>query len=98
MGFISDKLSQIQINPNELDLPMSDPTQNTVADVMQLVFAVVGAFAVLVITIAGLYFVLSEGNPEKANRARDAIIYAAVGLAISVLATAIIQLVIRNVA
>ncbi len=91
-------LSQITIREDELDLPMGNVTDNTVATVLETMFSIMGIVAMLVIVIAGMLFSLSRGNPDKAGKARNAIIYAAVGLVIAMLAFAIVRYVVRNVA
>ncbi len=95
MSSIIRILSAIEINPGELDLNTSAPDDTTVTELLRILFGVIAGVAVLIIVIAGLYFVLSRGNPEKSAKARNTIIYAAVGLATSVLATAIVSFVTR---
>jgi len=90
-------LAQIEIGENEIDVPKTEIKQNSVQNVLQLVFGSIAGIAILVITVAGLYFVLSRGNPEKSNRARNAIIYAAIGLVVSILASAIVRFVIGTI-
>lgn len=91
------RLAQIEINESEIDVPKTEIEQGSVQNVLQLVFGTLAAIAILIITIAGLYFVLSRGNPEKSARARNAIIYASIGLMVSVLASAIVQFTIKSV-
>lgn len=87
-------VSQINIDPNELDVPKSDPTQSTITDVvLPIVFGLAGVISMLIIIIAGILFMLSRGDPQKSTSARNAIIYAAVGLVISVAAFSIVGLV-----
>ncbi len=57
----------------------------------------VGVAAIIVIIISGLRMVISSGDPTSAGNARKAIIYALVGLAIAVLAQAIVALVLSKV-
>lgn len=77
-------------------IPKVEANDNTFAEVMGIVFQIAGALAFLVIVIAGLIFVTSAGNPDRAARARNAIIYAAVGLIVSVLATVIVNFVLNR--
>ncbi len=90
--------SDIYINPDEINVPKVVPTETTVSGILEIVFAVTGTIAVLVIVVAGLMFVMSQGNPEKTSKARNAIIYAAVGLAISILAFSIVKFVVVSTA
>lgn len=52
--------------------------------ILQVVFGVLAAVAVLMIVIAGLKFVIAQGDPQRVARSRETIIYALVGLAIAV--------------
>ena len=61
-----------------------------------IVFSVIGAVAFLMIVIAGLNYTTSHGESEKTARARRTIIYAAIGLIISVSASIIANLVLRT--
>ena len=93
MNYLLQIFSEIDIDRDEVTLPRVTPTEDSIANILSTVFQFLGAISVLVIVIAGLYFVLSRGNPEKANRARDAIIYAMVGLVLATLAFTIVRFV-----
>lgn len=60
--------------------------------IINLLSAVAGIIAVIVIILAGLKFVTSGSNPQDANSAREMIIYAAVGLIIAASAQLIVRL------
>jgi len=79
------------------NVPQTTPDDTSVTAVLTIFFGAMAGIAVLVITLASLNFALSRGNPEKANKARDTIIYAGVGLAVAVLASAIIRFVVGSV-
>ena len=51
----------------------------------------------IVIILAGIQFILSQGDPSKSSKAKNAIIYAAVGLAVCALAFSIVRFVLRSV-
>jgi TRAP-type C4-dicarboxylate transport system permease small subunit len=92
-------LAQVDIQLDQLDIPTDVTTDSDrVQAILQVVFATLGAIAFLVIVIAGLQFVLSRGEPEKAAKARRTIIYAAVGLVVAVLAFSIIGFITESVA
>ena len=78
--------------PTGCGLPQSPSAQSTDAltNVLGIVFAIVGSLALLMITIAGLRYITSAGDPQKAAGARNGIIYASIGLAIAISAEAII--------
>ena len=54
---------------------------------------IIGALAVLMFVISGIYFVASGGNPEKANKAKQIAIYAAVGLGIALAGRGLVEVV-----
>jgi hypothetical protein len=64
--------------------------------ILDLVFGIVGALSILMITISGLRYVLSAGDPQKAARAREGLIYSLVGLLIALAAGAIVTFVIGS--
>lgn len=70
--------------------------QGIITKVATILANVTGIIAVIVIVIAGLTMTLSSGNSSTVQSSRDAIIYAAVALAVAVLARAIIAFVIGN--
>lgn len=91
-------LAQIEISPDDLDIPMTgSPNDGTVSQIMSLVFAIAGAIALIVIIVAGIQFILSRGDPQKAATARAAIIYAAIGLVVATLAFSIVTFVLGEI-
>lgn len=83
--------------PDLSPLPHTAADQNEVQNVLQLVFTVIGAISLLIIVIAGFRFIASRGDPQKVAQAKNAIIYAAVGLVVSILAVTIVGFVIGHV-
>lgn len=69
----------------------------TLTAIFAIAFGVLGAISLIVIVISGMRLTLSRGNPEALGKLRGTIIYAAVGLAVALGATAIIQFVIEKV-
>jgi Type IV secretion system pilin len=79
---------------NHLNLPQVQANQSTMSTILQIVFGVIGAVSVLIIVIAGFQFVLSSGDPAKVAKARNTILYAAIGLGVSASAFVIVSFVI----
>ena len=77
------------------DNPISGPT-GILMTVTNVVALLAGVTAVIIIIIAGFQFVFSSGDPQKAASARNAIIYAAVGLVVIVVARSIIAFVVTE--
>ncbi len=74
--------------------PASLASASELQTILQIALGIIGAFAVLMITVSGLRYVLSAGDPEKAKRARNGIIYSLVGLAVAIAAEAIVAFVV----
>lgn len=72
-------------------------TEQSIPVLVNIAFGIFGAVAMLVITIAGLQYVLSQGDPQKTARAKDAILYAVVGLVVTFLSYGIVNFVIGKV-
>ena len=80
-----------QIDGSGIDLPKPATTGAQVEAVLSVVFKVAGAVAVLVIIIAGISYIISAGDPQKTAKAKDAILYAVIGLVVALLASVIVS-------
>ncbi len=92
---ILTKLADI-LSSNQIDIPKPDPS-TALPTILKMVFAVAGAVALLIITIAGLRMVLSQGNPESVNRTRNTVLYAVIGLVICILGFSIVSFVVTRI-
>ncbi len=79
----------------ELKNPLGDT--DTLCELLTLitnaVAGLVGAISVIMITVAGIMYLLSAGNPEKINSAKKAFIYAIIGMAIAIAAGTIVAVI-----
>lgn len=78
-----------------IPLPQT-PTDNKLQTILNVVLAITGAIAVLIIVLAGFRYVISQGSPDQVAQARNAIIYSLVGLVIIMVAFAIVNFVIAG--
>ncbi len=92
--FEATRVAQIFQKPS--GLPDTQASPDVVTKVMQLVFGLAGAIALLVITFAGTMYVLSQGDPQKVAKAKQTIIFALVGLVVTVLAYSIVSFVVTR--
>jgi NADH:ubiquinone oxidoreductase subunit 2 (subunit N) len=76
------------------NLPQTQANKTTVTDALNIVFSIVGALAFLIIVIAGLRYILAQGDPNKVAESRRMILYALVGLLVVAFAAAIVNFVI----
>jgi uncharacterized membrane protein YjgN (DUF898 family) len=62
--------------------------------VANAIIFVIGAISVVVMIVAGFMLVTSAGDPQKSKRARDALLFAIVGIIVAIMAYAIADFVI----
>lgn len=83
-------------NPNYPGIPQGDVGAILVA-VLNVVYFAAAAAAVIVIVIAGLTYATSAGDPGKTAKAKNTILYAIIGLAITIFAFAITGFIDRSI-
>ena len=64
--------------------------------ILTAVFTVIGMVAVVMIIIGGVNYATSQGDPAKATKAKNTIMYAVIGLVITLLAIAIVNFVLSS--
>lgn len=69
----------------------------TLTTVINVILAVVGFVAVIMIIMGGISFITSQGDSSKVTKARNTILYGVVGLVVALLAFAIVNFVLSNV-
>lgn len=84
------------VSRDDLRIPQPELTQATFTSILQTVFAVAGGVALVAITVAGLKYVLSQGNPQETAKAKNAILYALLGMGVSIFAYSIVTFVIAR--
>lgn len=94
---MNSKLHKIFSAIDASSLPQTELTDATLKTVLQFVFGLAGAIAFLVIVIAGLRYTLSGGKAESISKAKNTIIYALVGLIISISGYTIVSFVVARV-
>lgn len=65
--------------------------------VISIISIIVGIASVIAIIFAGAKFISSGSNPQEVARAREAIVYAIIGLVIALLAQAIVQFFLKDI-
>ncbi len=79
-------------------LPQTSAGQSSIITIKDIAFGIIGSLAVLMITISGLKYITSGGDPGKASEAKNGIMYALIGLAIAILADVIVTYVVNHTA
>ena len=66
--------------------------KSTIGNVTNLLLMAVGAISIIMIVVGGILFALSNGDSSRVAKARNTVLYAAIGLIVSLLASAIVNL------
>lgn len=74
-----------------------NPATDMLLKVTNIISVIAGIAAVVIIIIAGISYIISGGEGNKVNDAKNAIIYASIGLIVIVLARSIIAFIITKV-
>lgn len=78
-------------------IPHAETSASTLANIINFIFGLSAAVAVLMIVVAGFFFVTARGNPEVVSKARMTILYACIGLVVVVFAAVIVNFIIFKV-
>lgn len=84
---------QIGYNPSITSL-----SNSTIGGIMNTVYLVAGMIAVLIVVIAGLFYITANGDANQIAKAKNTILYAVIGLVVVMFAFIITQFVISQVA
>ena len=77
---------------NSTDLP------SFITNIVNILLFLAGAVAVIVIIIGGIRYVMSGGDAGQVQSAKNTILYAVIGLIVVIMAYAIVNFVVTNVA
>jgi len=80
---------------DKLNVPKVDASAETLTNVLNGFFLVIGALAVFFVVLGGIQYSTSSGDPSSSRKAREMIIYALVGLGVVVSAFAIVNFVLK---
>lgn len=76
----------------------SNDLTKTIKNVINILLYIIGMVAVIFIVIAGLRFVTSNGDSGTISSARNTVLYAVIGLVVAIMAYAIVNFVLVNIA
>ncbi|MBR5939151.1 hypothetical protein IKZ77_01200 [Candidatus Saccharibacteria bacterium] len=83
-------------NPGEHTKTQEAPLMDTIKAIIGSVIGVLGIVCVVVMIIGGVNYMTSTGDAGKVKKAKDTILYGAIGLIVCVLAFAIVNFVINT--
>ena len=79
------------LDADETGIPRVQANRITLEHGVNITLAVMGSVAVIVIILAGIKMMISQGDPQKVAAARNTIVYAAVGFVVIAAAGLIIR-------
>ena len=77
-------------------LPHASNQNSFIATVISIVVNIVGALCLLMITIGGFRYVLSQGDPQGIKKAKGTILYALIGLVVVIAAKTIVAFIVKK--
>ena len=86
-----------QVQSSEVNIPKGDFTEMTFTKGLQIASGIAGGIALLIVTLAGFKYVVSQGNPQETAKAKNTIIGALIGVVVSITAYGIVTFVIRQI-
>jgi hypothetical protein len=90
-------LAAVSVDANNLGLPKVAADDATWGNIIGGVFIFAGAWATLFIVIGAIRYAASAGDQGLITRAKDTILYAIIGLVVSILAFTIVQFVLGRI-
>lgn len=80
------------VDAGSAGIPKAEINQAQVSSVAGGAFMIAGMLSVIFIIVGGLRYTLSQGSADETKRAKNTILYAVVGLVVSIFAFGIVQL------
>ena len=93
MNIFTILAAKIPLDAGQLNIPTTTGNQ-VLTNGLNIAYFVAGIMAVIVIILAGFSFVTSAGDPGAVTKAKNAILYAVIGLVVILSAFIITQYVI----
>jgi len=75
----------------------NDDVKVYLKNIVNVLLYVLGAIAVIVIILSGIFYVISAGDSNAVTKAKNTLFYAVVGLVVAILAYAIVNFVLSNI-
>lgn len=97
MNSIASRILAATEKIDPADIGIADPVTNAntaVTGILNTVYGWAGILCVIIIVVAGFIYTTSNATPQRITRAKDAIVYALVGLVVILMAFTITNFVV----
>ncbi len=74
-----------------------DLVSSTLQNIINLLLFIAGVLAVILVVVGGFRYVTSNGDSAAAGKAKSTIIYAVIGLVVTIMAYAIVNFILENI-
>lgn len=88
--------TQTNVDLKPLEDVGASADNGTINSIKNIVFSLAGGLSLLFVVIGGVRYIVSQGDPNATSQAKNTILYALVGLVVTVFAYAIVGFVIGN--
>jgi hypothetical protein len=79
-----------------IPLPPGPTVEQIIGGIVNVLIWVAGIASVIVIIVSGIMYITSGGNEKSVTNAKNALLYAIIGLVISIAAFAIVNFVLKS--
>lgn len=86
-----------QIDPDAFNVPHVEANDSAIQSALSYIFAIIGGLSVLMVIIGGIRYIVSAGDPQRISTSKNTILYAIIGLVISVSAYVIVNFIFNAV-
>ncbi len=95
-------LAQGGVPPSEIPVPKparapGGSLVDLITVISNTILLLVGVVAVLFLIIGGVQYITSAGNPDSVNKAKTTILYAVIGIIVTLVAWAVVSFVISSI-
>lgn len=84
-----------KVSGSDFDVPKAILDGGSFGSILQIVFGIAAAVALIVLMLASLRYVTSQGDASAVAKAKNTIIYAIIGLAITATSFSIVTFVVK---
>jgi len=95
---MKDQLFLIAQSLKYNELPDVKADENLLKTGLTITFTIMGAIAVMMVVIGAIKYGSSQGDPSAISSAKNTILYAIIGLVVSIFAVSIVSFVVGRVA
>lgn len=74
------------IRPGDIGLNATTDANSALSNILSTVYYIAGIVCVIVIIVAGILYITSQGEASKVKQAKNAILAAAIGLVVTLMA------------